>query len=98
MLPMGYNTVIDFRGVVQNKLYVDKNAVDEPIDDLSAPVGRPLRAGAAAAGAFRRGDSGQSWRMAAARHGRRQLHPLRVRRSPHDVRGAVEPGVDEGAH
>jgi glyoxylase-like metal-dependent hydrolase (beta-lactamase superfamily II) len=38
MLPMGYNTVIDFRGVVQNKLYVDKNAVDEPIDDLSAPA------------------------------------------------------------
>jgi hypothetical protein len=37
MLPMGYNTVIDFRGVVQNKLYVDKNAIDEPIDDLSAP-------------------------------------------------------------
>src|SRR6185369_5478497 len=38
MLPMGYNTVIDFRGVVQNKLYVDKNAVDEPIDDLAAPA------------------------------------------------------------
>lgn len=37
MLPMGYNTVIDFRGVVQNKLYVDKNAIDEPIDDLAAP-------------------------------------------------------------
>jgi len=38
MLPMGYNTVIDFRGVVQNKLYVDKNAVDEPIDELAAPA------------------------------------------------------------
>ena len=38
MLPMGYNTVIDFRNVVQNKIYVDKNAVDEPIDDLSAPA------------------------------------------------------------
>ena len=38
MLPMGYNTVIDFRAVVQNKLYVDKNAVDEPIDDLTAPA------------------------------------------------------------
>jgi glyoxylase-like metal-dependent hydrolase (beta-lactamase superfamily II) len=37
MLPMGYNTVIDFRNVVQNKIYVDKNAVDEPSDDLSAP-------------------------------------------------------------
>jgi hypothetical protein len=37
MLPMGYTTVMDFRNVVQNKLYVDRNAVDEPIDDLSAP-------------------------------------------------------------
>jgi glyoxylase-like metal-dependent hydrolase (beta-lactamase superfamily II) len=37
LLPMGYNTVIDFRNVVQNKLYVDKYAVDEPIDDFSAP-------------------------------------------------------------
>src|SRR6185503_11308873 len=38
MLPMGYNTVTDFRNVVQNKLYVDKNAVDEAIDDLSSPA------------------------------------------------------------
>jgi len=38
MLPMGYNTLIDFRNVVQSKLYVDKNAVDESIDDLSAPA------------------------------------------------------------
>jgi Metallo-beta-lactamase superfamily len=38
MLPMGYATVMDFRNVVQNKLYVDKNAVDEPIDDLAAPA------------------------------------------------------------
>ena len=38
MLPMGYQTVIDFRNVVQNKIYVDKNAVDDPIDDLSAPA------------------------------------------------------------
>ena len=38
MLPMGYNTVIDFRGVVQNKLYVDRNSVDEPIGDLAAPA------------------------------------------------------------
>ena len=37
MLPMGYDTTIDFRNVVQNKIYVDKNAVDEPIDDLAAP-------------------------------------------------------------
>jgi hypothetical protein len=37
MLPMGYNTVLDFRGVVQNKLYVDKNAIDEPPDELAAP-------------------------------------------------------------
>ena len=57
MLPMGYSTVIDFRNVVQNKLYVDKNAVDEPIDDLAAPADVRSRAGAAAAGACRRGDA-----------------------------------------
>ena len=34
MLPMGYNTISDFRNVVQSKIYVDKNAVDEPVDDL----------------------------------------------------------------
>ena len=45
MLPMGYNTVIDFRGVVQNKLYVDRNAVDEPIDDLAAPADVRVRSG-----------------------------------------------------
>ena len=38
MLPMGYTTVSDFRNVVQNKLYVDKNGVDEPTDDLTAPA------------------------------------------------------------
>ena len=45
MLPMGYNTVIDFRGVVQNKLYVDRNAIDEASDDLTAPA--DVRAAAA---------------------------------------------------
>jgi Metallo-beta-lactamase superfamily len=38
MLPTGYNTVIDFREVVQNKLYVDRNSVDESIEDLAAPA------------------------------------------------------------
>jgi hypothetical protein len=37
MLPFGYNTTIDFRNVVWNKLYVDKNVVDGAIDDLAAP-------------------------------------------------------------
>ena len=45
MLPMGYSTVIDFRGVVQNKLYVDRNAIDESSDDLTAPA--DVRAAAA---------------------------------------------------
>ena len=36
-MPMGFNTVIDFRNVVQNKLYVNRNTVDGPIDDLAAP-------------------------------------------------------------
>ncbi|HET6958944.1 MAG TPA: hypothetical protein VFI56_20255, partial [Vicinamibacterales bacterium] len=38
LLPMGYATTMDFRNVVQNKLYVDKNAVDESMDDLAAPA------------------------------------------------------------
>ena len=37
-LPTGFATTIDFRNVVQSKLYVDRNIVDEPIDDLSAPA------------------------------------------------------------
>ena len=37
-LPMGITTTIDFRNVVQSKLYVDRNIVDGPIDDLSAPA------------------------------------------------------------
>ena len=34
----GIATTIDFRNVVQSKLYVDRNIVDAPIDDLSAPA------------------------------------------------------------
>src|SRR5262249_17874706 len=37
MLPSGYNTTIDFRNVVWNKLYVDKNIVDEVITVMGAP-------------------------------------------------------------
>ena len=37
-LPTGLATTIDFRNVVQSKLYVDRNIVDGPIDDLSAPA------------------------------------------------------------
>src|SRR6188474_2978859 len=37
-LPTGYATTIDFRNVVQSKLYVDRNIVDAAIDDLSAPA------------------------------------------------------------
>jgi hypothetical protein len=40
-LPTGIATTIDFRNVVQSKLYVDRNIVDGPIDDLSAPA--PIR-------------------------------------------------------
>ena len=38
LLPTGYATIIDFRNVVQNRLYVDKNTVDESINDLAAPA------------------------------------------------------------
>ena len=37
-LPMGFNTTMDFRSVTANKIYVDKYAVDEAIDDLAAPA------------------------------------------------------------
>src|SRR4030095_972414 len=37
-LPTGIATTIDFRNVVQSKLYVDRNIVDAPIDDLTAPA------------------------------------------------------------
>jgi Metallo-beta-lactamase superfamily len=37
MLPSGYNTTIDFRNVVWNKLYVDKNIVDAPVTVMAAP-------------------------------------------------------------
>ncbi len=53
-LPTGIVTTIDFRNVVQNKLYVDRNIVDGPIDDLSAPAAvrdpRPPQGAAAAGG------------------------------------------------
>jgi hypothetical protein len=38
MLPNGFNTVIDFRNISQNKLYVDTNTVDGSIPDLAAPA------------------------------------------------------------
>src|SRR5687767_13898761 len=37
-LPTGIATTIDFRNVVQSKLFIDRNVVDVPIDDLSAPA------------------------------------------------------------
>src|SRR6058998_980490 len=37
MLPFGYNTTLDFRNVVWNKLYVDKYVVDGPVGNLAAP-------------------------------------------------------------
>lgn len=37
-LPTGLNTVMDWRNMVQNKLYIDRNYVDEPIADASAPA------------------------------------------------------------
>jgi glyoxylase-like metal-dependent hydrolase (beta-lactamase superfamily II) len=41
LMPTGLNTTIDFRSIVQSKLYVDRQAVDAAIDDLSAPA--PVR-------------------------------------------------------
>src|SRR3954471_15748742 len=47
-LPTAFATTIDWRNVVHSKLDVDRNIVDEPIDDLSAPAS--LRSAAAAIG------------------------------------------------
>jgi glyoxylase-like metal-dependent hydrolase (beta-lactamase superfamily II) len=38
LMPTGFNTTIDFRGIVQHKLYVDRQAVDAPVADLAAPA------------------------------------------------------------
>lgn len=44
LLPNGFNTVIDFRNISQNELYVDANTVDGEIPNLAAPA--ELRAAA----------------------------------------------------
>jgi hypothetical protein len=44
-LPSGYNTISDFRNVVQQKLYVDKYEVNGTLPDLAAPA--DVRAAAA---------------------------------------------------
>lgn len=38
MMPTGFKTVSDFRNTVENQLYVTRNSVDGPIDDLAAPA------------------------------------------------------------
>jgi glyoxylase-like metal-dependent hydrolase (beta-lactamase superfamily II) len=38
LMPTGFNTTIDFRNVVQQKLYVDRHAIDAAGDDLAAPA------------------------------------------------------------
>ena len=37
-LPPGYNTTMDWRNVVYRKLYVDRNIVDGPIDELARRI------------------------------------------------------------
>ena len=38
MMPTGFKTTIDFRNGIQSQIYVTRNSVDGPIDDLSAPA------------------------------------------------------------
>ena len=47
-LPTGISTVMDWRNVVQSKIYVDRNVVDEPMADAAAP--ESVRAAAPDAG------------------------------------------------
>jgi glyoxylase-like metal-dependent hydrolase (beta-lactamase superfamily II) len=37
LMPTGFATTIDFRNVVQQKLYVDRHAIDAPIEELTVP-------------------------------------------------------------
>jgi glyoxylase-like metal-dependent hydrolase (beta-lactamase superfamily II) len=37
LMPTGITTTIDWRTVVQSKIYIDRNVVDGPIDDMAAP-------------------------------------------------------------
>lgn len=43
MLPMGYTTVQDFRGLVQEKLYIDRNLVNPKFEDMRAPANLTTR-------------------------------------------------------
>ena len=43
-MPTGMNTVMDWRNVVQSKIYVDRNYIDEPMGDMAAP--QSVRTGA----------------------------------------------------
>jgi glyoxylase-like metal-dependent hydrolase (beta-lactamase superfamily II) len=59
LMPTGLNTTIDFRGIVQQKLYVDRQAVDlqlapfpEPPSAGTAPVPRPIEASLVAKGVW----------------------------------------------
>jgi glyoxylase-like metal-dependent hydrolase (beta-lactamase superfamily II) len=38
LMPVGLNTTIDFRNIVQWKLHVDRQAIDVPANDLAAPA------------------------------------------------------------
>jgi len=38
LMPMGYNTTMDFRNLVYSKVYVDRNIVDGAIADMAAPA------------------------------------------------------------
>jgi glyoxylase-like metal-dependent hydrolase (beta-lactamase superfamily II) len=54
-LPTAMATTIDFRNVVQSKLYVTRNIVNEPVDDLSAPAS--VRSAAATPAAANAGNT-----------------------------------------
>ena len=85
-LPTGFATTIDFRNVVQSKLYVDRNIVDAPIDDLSAPAS--VRSAASPQGAPAGGNATLK-PMKVADHVwyTERQHVLRIRRPLHHGRG-----------
>ncbi|OFV93182.1 MAG: hypothetical protein A3H95_11030 [Acidobacteria bacterium RIFCSPLOWO2_02_FULL_64_15] len=54
-VPLGYNTTSDWRNIVQSKLYVDRNIVDAPIEEIVAPAAGGGRGGAGGGAAGGRG-------------------------------------------
>jgi len=61
-LPMGYTTMMDFRNIAQESLYIDRNMVNGPIEDMQMPAANQAagQAGGRAGGAAAPGGGGRA--------------------------------------